>query len=79
MVAPIGNRNAARAAVWTATVGVALHGVRPDWVRGKGQLSDLATVLAGFPGTPYVVVTDYRRRGQSRLRATELAERIDEK
>jgi hypothetical protein len=42
MTAPIGNRNAARAAEWTATVGVALHRVRLHWVGGKGRLSDLA-------------------------------------
>ena len=52
---------------WTATVGQQLHGVQRRKVRSGGSsverersVSDPATVLAIFPGTPYVVVTNYR-------------------
>ena len=52
---------------WTATVGAKLQGIR----RGRPKkrsfspsketfLSDSATVLAIFPGNPYLVVTDQR-------------------
>jgi hypothetical protein len=40
---------------WTATVGLPLAGVH----RRTGRVGDPATVLAIFPGTPFMVVTDY--------------------
>jgi len=54
-----------RVETWTAEVGKKLSG-RIDEVNGKGasrhehstRLSDSATVLAIFPGDPYMVVTD---------------------
>ncbi len=51
---------------WTATVGQALHGVRRRYSRKGGSrtervigLRDPATVLAIFPGYPYLVVTNH--------------------
>ena len=51
---------------WTATVGRSLAGVRYRSVRRRGQrvdlrdsLSDPATVLAIFEGSPYMVATDH--------------------
>jgi hypothetical protein len=57
---------------WTATVGESLRGVRRNRRRSKGSLdreiplADAALVLAIFPGTPYVVVTDSRPVGRVR-------------
>ncbi len=55
---------------WTATVGQTLRGVRNRTVRRRGQrldveerLSDRATVLAIFEGSPYMVATDHRILG----------------
>jgi hypothetical protein len=80
MAAPIGNRNAARAAEWTATVGVALHRVRLDWVRGKGRLSALATVLGNLPGHPLRSRDRLPPRRPIKAQiGMELAEPIDEK
>lgn len=52
---------------WTATVGEQLRGRRTRTMRRKAgptevttRLSDSATVLAIFPGSPYLVVTDAR-------------------
>jgi len=52
---------------WTATVGQTLRGVRYRTVRRRGErsdieerLSDPATVLAIFEGSPYMVATDHR-------------------
>jgi hypothetical protein len=45
----------------TATVGEQLRGTRTMTTRGRErttQLSDPATILAIFPGDPYLVVTD---------------------
>jgi len=56
--------------VWTAQVGSTLHGVRTLRRRRSGRMvdvtervSDPATVLAIFPGNPYLVVTDARPLG----------------
>lgn len=58
---------------WTATVGETLRGVRYKTVRSRGQkieqrtsVSDLATVLAIFPGDPFFVVTSSRLWGNVR-------------
>jgi len=52
---------------WTATVGERLSGKRHTTSRSKGQsiertqsVSDPAVVLAIFPGSPFVVVTNHR-------------------
>lgn len=57
---------------WTATVGAQLQGSRTEWKgsRRKGTertitLHDPATVLAIFPGVPYMVYTD-GGRGRTR-------------
>lgn len=54
--------------VWTATVGEPLRGTKTTTHRSKGQqherrteVSDPAIVLAIFPGTPYLVVTNHWR------------------
>lgn len=53
---------------WTAVVGETSRGVSSRTSRSKGRtierttrLSDPATVLAIFPGNPYVVVTNHMR------------------
>jgi hypothetical protein len=58
---------------WRATVGETLRGVRPKRSRSKGTkverempVYDAALVLAIFPGTPYLVVTDSRPVGRVR-------------
>jgi len=58
---------------WTATVGETLSGIRRKRVSSKGTtverelpLRDAALVLAIFPGTPYLVVTDSRPIGRVR-------------
>lgn len=55
---------------WTARVGRTLHGSRTVRRRRSGRMVDLverkhdsATVLAIFPGNPYLVVTDGRPLG----------------
>jgi hypothetical protein len=55
---------------WTATVGETLRGVRHRSTRSRGkkiertlQLTDPAIVLAVFPGTPFMVVTNHRLAG----------------
>jgi len=49
---------------WTATVGETLKGTRQRTSRlgsvSQARLRDPATVLAIFPGDPYLVVTDSR-------------------
>jgi hypothetical protein len=53
---------------WTATVGKRLEGIRLHKTRRGGRknverdipLSDPAVVLAIFPGSPYMVVTNHR-------------------
>ena len=52
---------------WVATVGQQLRGVQRRKVRSGGAsvecdrpVSDPATVLAIFPGSPYIVVTNHR-------------------
>jgi hypothetical protein len=51
---------------WTATVGESLRGVRRRTTRSQGKkiertqpVSDPATVLAIFPGIPFMVVTNH--------------------
>lgn len=75
IVPPLGNRVYSITYVhdgeeWTATVGQALRGVRRKTCRSRGvrsdqtiHLNDPATVLAIFPGTPYMVVTNHRIAG----------------
>ena len=55
---------------WVATVGQTLHGSKTRMVRSGGRnverrqsLADPATVLAIFPGAPFVVVTNHRLAG----------------
>ncbi len=55
---------------WTATVGESLRGKRFHTTRSRGMkiererpVSDLAVVLAIFPGIPYMVVTNHRIGG----------------
>jgi hypothetical protein len=50
---------------WVATVGETLRGEKitrkrrkGEWVERRETLTDPATVLAIFPGSPYLVVTD---------------------
>ena len=57
---------------WTATVGESLRGRRFRTVRSRGvklereqPVSDPAIVLAIFPGTPYIVVTNHRIGGRN--------------
>jgi hypothetical protein len=52
---------------WTATVGQTLRGIRHRRTRSKGRTiertehrSDAATVIAIFPGIPFMVVTNTR-------------------
>jgi len=52
---------------WVATVGQQLRGVQRRKVRSGGTsverecpVADPATVLAIFPGSPYIVVTNHR-------------------
>jgi hypothetical protein len=58
---------------WRATVGETLRGVRRKRIHSKGTkverempVYDAALVLAIFPGTPYLVVTDSRPVGRVR-------------
>ena len=55
---------------WTATVGESLQGVKKVTSRSMGKkvertvpVSDPATVLAIFPGNPFMVVTNHRIAG----------------
>ncbi len=55
---------------WTATVGESLRGIRRRTSRSGGRkvertshLSDPAIVLAIFPGSPFMVVTNHRIAG----------------
>src|SRR5689334_658023 len=55
---------------WTATVGETLHGTFRRSTRSRGKkveheypVSDPAIVLAIFPGSPYMVVTNHRIAG----------------
>ena len=56
--------------VWTATVGESLRGERTKTVKAQGkkvertsQVSDPAVVLAIFPGSPFMVVTNHNIAG----------------
>ena len=58
---------------WNATVGETLRGVHRKRIRSKGTpverempIRDPALVVAIFPGTPYLVVTDSRPIGRVR-------------
>ena len=58
---------------WRATVGETLRGIRRKRIHSKGKtvereipIHDAALVLAIFPGTPYLVVTDSRPIGRVR-------------
>ena len=56
--------------VWTATVGESLRGERTRTTKARGQkverttqVSDPALVLAIFPGSPFMVVTNHNIAG----------------
>jgi hypothetical protein len=62
-----------RGGEWRATVGETLRGIRLKRISSKGKtverempLRDAALVLAIFPGTSYLVVTDSRPIGRVR-------------